>query len=387
MTCRADNANGWSYRFCPDDPPPLADRTRAVVQWLAVDEITNRGPDIDYAISTTARGLVARVSRDGIMGLIGNPGRLYPGLGTTSVSLACTLTSPGYLPRRLQATLGPIAGFPAAFAPADLGTVLLHRTPIVIRGRIVALGALDPTPQPNVKLSLAGVWSTFPPANVVPDTVIEPPNLLSLQPGLYADRVSGVDGLRRRDLTLTVGQDKTLLQPAVIGATTVRVSDQLGVTVGGVIAIDPGHAARTEYLTVTQIVGLSTLDQPATLTLAHPLALAHEPGVTCVVATPGVPQTNNPLSRDGIAGDAVAFAALNGVADGVVIEIGGGGAPVEYQVARLYSTTSDSDGYYRLPPISRVAMVKLHADQAPAQEPVMTPDYQRYENLVDVVYP
>jgi hypothetical protein len=387
MTCRSDSANGWTYRFCPDDAPRAADRLRAIVRWVCVDEIGGDGPNLQYAIGTSAPGLTARISSDGIMGLTGNPARLYPGLATTPVDIAFTVSAPGYLPRSLQATLGPVAGFPDAFAPADAGTVLLHRQPFVLRGRVVKLGGLQPTPMAGVSVWLAGVWSTSPPANVDPATVMEPPNLVALQPGLYADRQASVDGLRRRDMTLTVGQDKTLLTPGVVGGTTVKLSDRVAVAVGTVLAFEPTLPARVEYVVVSAVVGASTADQPATVTLAHPLRMAHEEGTTCVVATPAAPGANVLLSRDGVAGEQVAFlATLGGVTAGVV-ELSGGGAGVEYQTVATYRTVSDGDGFYRLPPLSRVALVKLHADQAPAQEPVMSPDYTSYENLFDVIYP
>ena len=163
MTCRADDVGFWSYRSCPDDPPVAADRLRAVVRWQAIDEITESGPDLGYTIKTDALGLTPRVSRDGIMGLVGNPARLYPGLDTATVDVAFTLYSPGYLPRELAVTVGPVIGFPNSFTPAKAGdpagNVALHRDPIVLRGRTVQLdaGHLDPVPIPFVPISISGV--------------------------------------------------------------------------------------------------------------------------------------------------------------------------------------------------------------------------------------
>jgi hypothetical protein len=386
VTCRGDTVGSWSYRSCPDDPPVAADRLRAVVRWSAVDEITGSGPNLDYTIRTDALGLTARVARDGFMGLVGNPARLYPGLDAATVTLAWTLTSPGYLLRELSIVLGPVAGFPHQFAPADAGVVMLHRDPIVLRGRVVQLvaGQLDPVPMALVPVSIAGVWWTFPPSNVDPNTVIEPPNLVSLHPGLYADRMNGADSLQRRDLAHVAGQDKTLALPAVIGDTTARISDQIGVAPGTILAFEPARADRVEYVVVTAVVGASTPDQAATATLAHRLQLDHEQGTDVYVVAPQAPAAANLMTRDGVRSDQVAFlAGLAGITAGVV-EIGGGSAPVEYQTASLYSVTSDSNGFYRLPPLSRVASVKL---QTPALSLVTSPDYGRYENLVDVVTP
>jgi hypothetical protein len=393
VTCRADTVGFWNYRSCPDDPPVAADRLRAVVRWQAVDEISESGPDLDYTIKTDALGLSSRVSRDGIMGLVGNPARLYPGLDAATVDVAFTLYSPGYLPRELTATIGPVVGFPNNFTPAKAkpgdpdGNVALHRDAIVVRGRTVQLvpGQLDPVPVPLVPISIIGAWWVFPPANVDPDTVIEPANLVSLHPGLYTDRVTTTDSVVRRDLQHVVGQDKTLVAPAVRGDTSARISDRIGVVgPGTILAFEPSRPDRVEYMQVTLVTGASTPDQPATVTLAYRLQLDHEQGTDVQVVTPQAPAAANAFVRDGIRSDRVAFiAGMTGVTGGV-LEIGGTTVFPEYQTGSLYSTTSDSNGFYRLPPLSRVASVKL---QTPALKLVTSPDYGRYENLVDLVNP
>lgn len=389
MTCRSDVDGDYVYTFCPDDPPRAADRWRAVVRGQAVDEITQLPPELEITVKTAAVGLLPRVARDGLVGLIGNPGRLYPGLDAAMVDIPFSVASPGFLPRQLDAILGPVAGFPDAFAPADVGNIWMHRPAIAVRGRAVKQTGIDPAPQAGVAITLAGVWSVFPPHDVVPDTVIEPPNLVSLHPGLYADRVNGVDGMHRRDLTLAAGEEKQLLRPAVPGDVTVRVSDRKNLVAGNVLAFETARPDHVEYVGVLSVVGASTDDQPALVTLTHPLALGHAEGTVCVRATPAAPLANNLLTRDGIPGDGVAFAAaLAGISDGVVVEVSGGAVP-EYQTVRVYAATTDADGFYRLPPISRVASLKLHAQRVglTTQEPVLSPDYRRYENPLDVIFP
>jgi len=330
VTCRADNVGFWSYRSCPDDPPIAADRMRAVVRWQAVDEISQSGPDLDYAIKTDALGLTPRVSRDGIMGLVGNPARLYPGLDTNTVQVSFTLYSPGYLPRELSSTVGPVPGFPNNFTPGKAGdadgNVALHRDAIVVRGRTVQLviGQLDPVRVQFVPISIAGVWWTPPPANIDPATVVQPANLVSLHPGLYTDRVTGADSVVRRNLQHVLNQDKTLVAPAVRGETTARISDRVGVVgPGTILAFEPSRPDRVEYVTVMQVNGASTPDQPATVTLAYRLQLDHAQGTDVQVVTPQAPNAANALVRDGIRSDRVAFmTGMTGVGPGVV-EIGG----------------------------------------------------------------
>jgi hypothetical protein len=258
----------------------------------------------------------------------------------------------------------------------------------VLRGRVVKRAAPDPTPLAGASVSIAGVWSVFPPPDVDPATVVEAPNLVSLYPGLYAERGKAVDGLRRRDMVLAVGQDKTLVAPAVRGDRTVRLSDKVMLNPGDVLAIDSAHPDHTEHMLINAIKALSTDDQPAWVTFEHPLALDHEPGVLCIRATPQPPGPSNLLTRDGIPGDEVAFlAALGGLSSGIVVEISGGLPAAEYQSATLYQTFSDGDGFFRLPPLSRVASVQLHSVSGGAVDLVVSPDYRRYENLVDVVFP
>jgi hypothetical protein len=385
MTCRSDSFGGRTYRFCPDDPPLAADRLRAVVRWSAIDEIQNAGPNIDFTVATEALGLAPRIAQDGLMGLVGNPARLYPGLGADPVDIAFSLAAPGYLTRNLTATLGPIADFPNQFAPVDMGIVYLHRQAVVLRGRIVQHASLASIPVPGVPIRISGVWSTFPPPDA-PASAIEDPNLVSLHPGLYADRTA-VDSLRSCNVGAVAGQDKVLALPAPRGEATARLSNRIGVVPGTLLAFERDVPGRVEYVLVAAVNGASTDDQPATVKLAHALRLDHEEGTLVeVVLAPTAPSANA-FIRDGIPGDRVAF--LAGLADVIpgVVEISGG-ETTEYQTCSLFETVSDADGYYRLPPLSRVASVKLQTpDLTPAQEPVVSPDYGRYENLVDVVYP
>jgi len=389
MICRTDVADGLLYEFCPDDPPRVADRMRAVLRWVAIDEITQDAPEVEFTVTTPVLGLTPRVGSSGNMGLVGNPGRLFPGLDTNTVPIAYSVAAPGYLRRDLQATLGPVAGFPNAFVALDRGELAMHRTAIEIRGRVGRVGGLAPTPLGSAAVRLAGVWSTFPPFNVVPDTVIEAPNLVSLQPGLYADRTATTDGMRARNMVLAVGEEKALVRPAVRGDRDVRISDRVNLNPGDLLAFETAVSDRVEYVTVFAVHPGAVADEPATVTLTYPLAVSHETGAGCVRATPQVPATNNLLIRDGVPTEQVAFlTALSGLFDGATVEIAGGAAP-EYQTVRFYQTISDGNGFYRLPPISRVASVKLHVDSGalPSQEPVASPDYRQFQNFVDVIFP
>jgi hypothetical protein len=351
-----------------------------------IDEITESGPNVAYEIRTESLGLVPRIARDGFMGLVGNPARLYPGLDIGTVDISWTVSAPGYLRRERAITLGPVPGFPNDFIPADEGVLLLHRQPFVFRGRAVKLvpGLLNPQPVlPPTTIAITGVWWTFPPADQDPVPLMKPANMVSLHPGLHADRTAPTDRLRRITLTAVPGQDKTMALPTVRGQNTARISNRIGVAPGTILAFEPSRPDRVEYVVVASVVGASTDDQPATATLAHRLQLDHEEGTDVQVVATSAPAAFNALDREGIPSDRVAFlAGMSGITAGTV-EISGTGDP-EYQTASLYSTTNDLDGYYRLPPLSRVASVQL---ETPVVKLVISPDYGRYENLVDLVHP
>ena len=119
--------------------------------------------------------------------------------------------------------------------------------------------------------------------------------------------------------THVVGQDKTLVAPAVRGDTSARISDRIGVVgPGTILAFEPSRPDRVEYVYVTLVNGASTPDQPATVTLAYRLQLDHEQGTDVQVVTPQAPAATNAFVRDGIRSDRVAFiAGMTGVTAGV----------------------------------------------------------------------
>jgi hypothetical protein len=395
MNCRDVEAGGLAYRFCADDFVGVADPPRAVVRWVVQDEITEEAPGIEFTVTSEHPALKPRIASGGVMGLVGRPVRLFPGLGdpNASVELGLSVAARGYLPRALRAVLGPINGFPDSFKPADLGIVALHRSPVVLRGCVARRAGLGATALEAAEISIVGVWRTFPSHDVDPNTVVEPARLLSLHPGLYTERFLAGDSSSPCHMDPAVDEDKTLLAPAVHGERKLRLSDRVALNVGDVLAIDPDDGDRTEYITVTGVKeAASTDDQPATVTLAHPVALEHRKGARCVRVTPQALGAPVALSRDGIPGDRVVFLdSLAGITpEPIVVEISGPGGAAEYQIASRYETTSDTDGYYRLPPLSRLASLRIraeHSDLAVPLHVVVSPDYRRFEHRIDLIAP
>jgi hypothetical protein len=391
MTCRCVAVGHRTYRFCPDQSPVEADRLRSVLRARLVDEITGKPPTGAILVRSERVGLHPRVAAGGIVGLIGKPARLFPHLGASSVDIDLVVEADRYVRRQLVHTLGPMGpslDYPEEFAPADLGDIPLHREATTIRGRMVLGTATGTTPLPTAKVGVTGVWLDL--ASIISAPGASPPYLVSLSPAVYQD-LSGSGGvtLRRREVTLQTADRKTLVLPVASGAAAIQVSDRKNLSPGDLVAIDSDTSDRTEYLEVTAIEGASTVDQSAAVNLALPCAYDHLPGATVTPVAPQAPGTDNTLNRRAIPGDRCVFLdTMTGLAAASVVEIVGGAVPEYHQVLR-FEAYSDSRGYYRLPPLARVAQLKLQAEHPATSGPLtqmISPDYRFNENRIDLVF-
>lgn len=391
MTCRTEIVEGEARRFCPDPSPIASDRVRAVLRARVIDEITTEPVAVDISVTTESTLLFPRAAEGGLIGLVGQPARVFPGLDVTFVNLAMRVAAPGYLNLDLGGTLGPIAGFPGVFAPLDLGSAGLHRIPVEFLGRTLRRNSLTPIVVAGALIRIDGYWATFPPAGVSPPAVMSPPDLVNLSPGCYAARETPSGTLRARAITPIAGQDKNLRVPAGRGATRIQLTNRSTLAVGSTLIIDDGNPAIREYMVVSFVDTSSGVDEPAWITLAHSIAHTHLDGAFVRVGNPQVPGIANAITRPAIPGDATVFlGGLAGLVAGGIVELSDAFSAPEYHQLSLYETVSDADGYFRLPPIARVAMILLHSQRLPLAPPAdarITPDYRVAENRITVMFP
>lgn len=391
MSCRLQAAGALAYRYCPGDPPVASERVRALFRARLIDEITQQPVEVDVTATTDVSGAATRVAPFGRVGLVGRPLRLFPDLGSTPVDLDLHVIAAGYLPVDLTKPLGPIIGFPEQFAPTDLGDVALHRIAVALRGRTIRRGSLASTVVGGATVTVAGYWPVFPPASVAPAAAMLSPNFACISPGLYAPRADAAATLKRQPMAALAGEDKALLSSAPRGARRVRLSNRTGLLAGTVLILSPNDPGRRERIPVDQVDVSSSQDQPAWVTLAHPLAHPHLVDAVCSVAALQLPMAANTLTRAAIPGDESVFLdGMTGLVNGAVVEISGGGGPPEYHEVSLYQATSDAEGYFRLPPMARVAMVLLHAQRVGLTSPDdarVAPDYRVAENRITVMFP
>jgi hypothetical protein len=374
----------WTYTISPDVDLPRGALPSAIVAARLVDELTGSPPRGPVRVSCDSPALTPRVAEDGLVGLAAVPYLAFPQLAVETYTITLGIEADGYVPVRRSVTLGPQAGFPDSFALLELGRVDLHREPVAIVGTVTA-GAPGATPAPNAAVRVTGIWRTPPPANVAMPA--STPNVVSLRPRIYFDRSAAGGGcLRRREMISVGGDTRVLLEDAVAGSSSLRVSNCLGVAPGGILLVGAGVPDLAEYMTVQSVAGASTPDQTATIVLTYALRNRHPAGAVVQRVTPQAPGADNPFEADAAAGDACALlASMSGLAAAQVIEILGGAPPSEYHLLSRFETLSDAAGHYRLPPLSRVAQLEIQADDGvhPPSTQAVSPEYGLVENLVD----
>jgi hypothetical protein len=174
-----------------------------------------------------------------------------------------------------------------------------------------------------------------------------------------------------------------LLFPAAAGTTMLALDNRINLSLAGgdVLSVDSG-SANEEFVTITKVRGASTPDQPAEVTLAVGLRNAHRLDANVKIVTPQAPGVDKAVTKPAVPGDSVIFVSdLAGWAAANAVEIHGGAA-AEYHAISRFTATTDAAGFYRLPPISRVAWVRMEV-QGATQVPDRSLNYTESINQMD----
>ncbi|GGJ24122.1 hypothetical protein [Neoroseomonas lacus] len=350
--------DGRRWRLLPESSPlPQAARVQALARAQLIDELTGEPPPGRAMVVSRTPGARSAAGEGGHIGLSGRPATLFPAawpLVPPFPRLALEARLPAFLPVTLATDLVAQPAWPDAFLLHDFLQVALHRQPTLLSGRVASRTT---GPVAGAAVEVTEIWTSFAAIGLAGLA----PNALSLRAGLYADRPAGA-ALRRRTLTLQAPV-RTLLRHAHAGETAIRLSDRQGLILNRPLAIEPGDPEREEYILIAAIDTGAAADLPAEVTLAHPLARAHDAGTTVQRTTFAAPGPANAITRAARRGDLSLFAnGLNGIAPATpTIEVTGGGVPAEYHGIAPWRTTSDAEGAFRLPPIHRVAHLRLRA--------------------------
>lgn len=387
--------DGQVQLLAPDDPIPAGLRTSALVQSRAVDELTlepvagviTAMPAGAAFESPQARAAVnPRTASGGVVGLVGLPSRALPLLQLVAYEVGVRVSAAGYLPLSATQNLGPQPQFPAQFTQARLPDLLLHRTPVLFAGRTVVRTASATVPLAGAVVTISGIWRLAPTQALSPPPLA--PELVAAFPPLWDRQDAATTTLRMVTLTPDVANAKHLLRPAAAGTRELLLSDQVAVVAGQRLLLDNGDPWRREAIVIASITGSSSPAEPALVTLEYPLAFLHQAGASAHRADVAVVGANTSLAFDAIAGDTTLLVSnVAALATGLV-EIFDGASVPQYHALTTYTATSDADGFWSLPPLSRVALVELQATHGahPTIARRLAPAYPRREQRADFVF-
>lgn len=102
---RVVEAQGKEYVISPDDPAPLASRIWGILLARLINEVTTEPVTSPVQLTSNVPECSPRISRDGLVGLIGIPSRVFPALVSRSFVLMMDIQAEGYLPRTVSVTI------------------------------------------------------------------------------------------------------------------------------------------------------------------------------------------------------------------------------------------------------------------------------------------
>jgi hypothetical protein len=284
---------------------------------------------------------------------------------------------------------------PDEFAPLAVADVLMHRAPVTIGGRSVRRNAsgIGTTPVANASIAVQGIWRTA--QDVRQHLPAATATTVSLAPGLYAARAVGA-ALAAQDLPAVAGDDKLLADQASSGDSSLDISNRLNLVAPpapppfSVLRIDAGTPEAAEYIGLAGADGFGGANEPGRVALDHALRMPHRRNALVQLVAPQSAPAPKFFADAGAPGDICVFLSdTAGLDTADTVAITGGTAAREYQRVRTFTAVSDADGYFQLPPVSRVAQIRLQAS-APALPPVtieFQPDYSQRGNWLDIVFP
>ena len=299
-----------------------------------------------------------------------------------------------------QAAGDPV--FPDTFATPPAAIAPLRRTAITIGGRVVIrdTAANVSTPVVNASVTVTDFWRTRAAviANPSNGSMTDPSPALrqfavAVTPGVLAPRVPGT--LVGSVVVPSAADDRRTSAPARADETGLRVDRRENLLPSPaplpnrLVLVDADDPSAAEYHTVGTIAAVGSPAEPARLTVELPLARAHAQGCRVVRMNPGaLPPPTLTLASAAARGDRCLFLDAPLGSPPGTLQISGGAAD-EFQAFAPLSVRTDGNGYFRLPPLHRMARVALTVDDGGGNvlPPIeIDPDYSQAEQRIDAVY-
>lgn len=381
------------YSFLQGQARPEAARWFAIVEMLLLDEMTELPVRSQIAISGDRHGLTQltqRPGKDGFSGLVGIPENVFRGVdltvSTLTIAIECVASS--YLTMSFNIIVGPIAAYPVTIGsalPVPAGTVLMHHEPVVFAGRVSE--STGPVAGATVELHEFMLNVVTPVTSFVADAR----HPVALKARCYSTRRVN-DSCRLVTIANGAASAKTLVSSVSHGSTHIGISNAEGLAAGDLLEIDSGELSEIIEIADVAIVAdtrhINHSNAFAEITLAYPVAHRHQPGVVVRHRTATAAGPAKLLKLDAVRDDATLL--MDDVAGwnaNDVIRVSSAAGADEYHLIDFYKTTTDADGYYRLPAMNRLGQLSIRATQGVLSgiAEKIIPDYSHRNNLTDIV--
>src|SRR5207253_6517108 len=174
------------------------------------------------------------------------------------------------------------------------------------------------------------------------------------------------------------------------GANLIRLSDRQALNTGDILLIDTGDAELAEFIAIKTVPVTSPPDQPTLITLDYPVIRTHRRNSLVQRVMPLPLGAQQQFTVDAIVSDTCVFLdGLAGLAGAHEVQVNGPPGPDEHHALMQFSVLSDANGYYRMPPLSRVAQLEIHAEKITGGQTFQAtttfrPDYRQRENHLDL---
>lgn len=359
----------------------------------------------DRTVTRTPLGVSIKEIGNGLYGLIGRPESVLPRLATHTYSIGIQVLAEGYCPAKAIGQITANSEFPVSFTPLNIGIIELRRRPVTIQGSILkrsqgqvksvggATVAGDNLAGANLagaRVRVTGIWRQLPSASVVGSP--QPEYILSTTSPLSNSYHAPESDICQVELSEVESGPITMFTSADAGSYVITLNRRPAFSSGCLITLSPDDPARDEIHEILSLDAASNNTDFAEVRLKTPLAWTHRAGTQARVVTVSRTGPPNPLSSGAAAGDQTLLCTtLTGIEDRAAVKISSGPSSAasenEYHWVRLYDVVSDSNGFYRLPPVSRIAQMRVDIEMngEVLSTRVIAPRYPAHDQQVDFI--
>lgn len=344
-------------------PPATAMTERLGLVWQGAFVSEVSGQPVRAPVRVTSEPELPSVAADdgGLAGLVAVPAKAFPDLGASPVPLEIRARAEGYLDLDITDQIVAHPNHPDDFTPASAASpIAMQPRAAVLSGQVRRRNAGVLSPVAGATVEVTGYWTFDQQGPAAPP--VDPARVVEVRPSVTTAAPSGT-AVRRINLNAP-GTDTHLAVSAQHGSREVVLESRAGLAVGHILAFEPSHPDRQEIVRIDAMDPLPPTPFRGVVRLGQPLSYDHAEGTEVSRRTVTVAGPARSLSRDVIPGGVSLFVDNPGGLDISGFLRIGPAATAQFRRVRAYTTTTDAEGNFTLPPIHRVSRVFIEARDA-----------------------